>query len=149
MSQAPRGKKHSDPGQDRARTCRTGATNYLANYFANMSMTTRRRSRESDDSEEERASKRSATSEEETATSSDGTSESEEEAKGVRPEHIITYRCRVCRMAMRTTKEKANNHARYCSSKAKQQNLKQREKVKRHGSKKGKGKKGKQSRRYD
>lgn len=112
-----------------------------------MASVTRRRSRESDESEEERESKRVHTSEEE--SSSVGATESDEEVKGGKPENVVTHRCRICHLAMTTTREKAQNHTRYCSSKAKQKNLKNREKTGHSGKTKRKGKKGRQSRRYE
>lgn len=111
-----------------------------------MAMMTRRRSRESTDSEDEREFKRCATSEEE--NTDETSSNSESEIRAARPENTMTYRCRFCQVSLKTTQEKARNHTQYCASRAKKKSLKSRERNRMTGNKKSRGKKGKQSKTY-
>lgn len=111
-----------------------------------MAMITRQKSSESEISEAEHEIRQTSSSEE--GTGGEVTTGSEDDRRGSRPENVTTYRCRLCRMTMKTTREKAQNHTRYCTSKAKKQNLKSRERARNSGTHKKKGKKGKQSRVY-
>lgn len=111
-----------------------------------MAMVTRQKSSESETSDSDKEIRQTSSSEEEIVEQvSTG---SEDEQRGVRPENVTTYRCRLCKIAMKTTREKARNHVRYCTSKAKKKNLKSRERARNSGTHKRKSKKGKQSRVY-
>lgn len=112
-----------------------------------MSAITRSQSRETDSSEEERAQSTPTSTEEESGNVT--VTSSEEEKRGAsRPENVRTYRFRLCKASMKTTREKARNHGRYCASKAKKKELKSRERSSKKRGNKKRGKKGKQSRAY-
>lgn len=111
-----------------------------------MAMLTRQRSNESEESDVDRKIRETTTSEEESG--GEISTASEDDQRGSRPENVKTYRCTICRISMKTTREKAQNHTKYCASKEKKKNLKTREKARNSGTHKRKGKKGKQSRMF-